>query len=154
MIPKGHVATRTASFDQTPDTVWNVITDFPSAPTWRSTVKSMERLDDRNGHPVWVEVGRTGRLTYEVTEFDPPRRMVTRIADDKLPFGGCWTYEISDAGLRCRLTITENGEIYNPVFRCLARFVFGYHATMERYLADLGGKFSEEIVTGPAGRAD
>ena len=33
-----------------------------------------------------------------------------------------------------RLTITERGEIYNPIFRTLARFVFGYSSTLESCL--------------------
>ncbi len=43
------------------------------------------------------------------------------------------------------LTITERGEIYNPIFRVFARFVFGYTATMETYLKQLGTKFDEAI---------
>ena len=40
--------------------------------------------------------------------------------------------EPTDAGTR--VTITENGEIYNVFFRFMARFVFGYTATMDRVL--------------------
>ena len=32
------------------------------------------------------------------------------------------------------VTITERGEIYNPVFRSLARFMFGYTSTMDKTL--------------------
>ena len=35
------------------------------------------------------------------------------------------------------MTITERGEIRNPIFRAVARFVFGYGATMETFLAEL-----------------
>jgi hypothetical protein len=37
----------------------------------------------------------------------------------------------------CLLTITEEGEIYNPVFRFVSRFVIGYTATIDGYLARL-----------------
>lgn len=40
----------------------------------------------------------------------------------------------------------EEGEIYNPIFRCLARFVFGYTSSLESYLKSLGGKFGEEVT--------
>jgi hypothetical protein len=43
------------------------------------------------------------------------------------------------------LTITERGQISNPVFRFMARYVFGYHATMQEYLASLGRKFGEPV---------
>jgi hypothetical protein len=38
------------------------------------------------------------------------------------------------------LRITEHGEIYNPIFRALARFVFGYESTMIAYLDALKKK--------------
>ncbi len=33
------------------------------------------------------------------------------------------------------LTITEDGEVYNPIFRFMSRFVFGHEATMAAYLS-------------------
>ncbi|MFQ5888641.1 MAG: SRPBCC family protein [Gemmatimonadota bacterium] len=134
LLPERHVASGSATLDAPPEEVWAVITAFEEAPAWRPGVKRMERLPDRNGHPVWVEVGRQGRLTYEVTEIDPPRHMVTVIADPELPFGGSWTYDLVPEGTGTRVTITEKGEIYNPIFRFMARFVFGYDGTLRRYL--------------------
>ena len=43
------------------------------------------------------------------------------------------------------LTITEEGEIYNPVFRFMSRFIFGYHGTQHAFLKALGTKFGEEV---------
>jgi hypothetical protein len=105
----------------------------------------MERLPDTEGHPAWLEVGPMGSLPFEVVEWDPPRRMTTRIADPDLPFGGTWSYRIKADGLGAALTIVERGEIRNPVFRCLARFVFGYSSTMDGYLRSLGGRFQAEV---------
>lgn len=67
----------------------------------------------------------------------PPRLLVTRIADSDLPFGGSWTFELEPEGAATRLTITENGEVYNPFFRFMARFVFGHEGTARAYLEDL-----------------
>ena len=41
-----------------------------------------------------------------------------------------------------RVTLTENGEIYNPVFRFMARFVFGYDGTMRTYLDGLEARMA------------
>ena len=41
-----------------------------------------------------------------------------------------------------RFTITENGEVYNPIFRFLSRYVMGYTATMDRYLQAVQNKLS------------
>ena len=48
------------------------------------------------------------------------------------------TYCASGSGTR--VSITERGEVYNPIFRFLSRFVFGHTGTMETYLRDLARK--------------
>ena len=63
--------------------------------------------------------------------------LVTRIADTGLAFGGSWTFALQPAASGTRLSITENGEVYNPLFRVMSRFVFGHTATIDRYLGDL-----------------
>ena len=67
----------------------------------------------------------------------PLVRKVTRVADPELPYGGTWTFELEPEGSGTRLTITERGQIHNPIFRVIARFVFGYAATIEGYLDEL-----------------
>ena len=78
---------------------------------------------------------------------EAPTHLVTRIADDKLPFGGTWDYAITpDGGGASVVTITEHGAVYNPVFRFVSRFVFGHTATMDAYLRALGKKFGGEVT--------
>ena len=149
MVPEHHTATRRARYEQPQEAIWDAITDFPGTADWRSAVNSMERLPDRNGRQVWRESGVFGPMTYEIEEFVPPTRLVMRIADPELPFGGRWIYEIAPTNDGCTLTITEDGEVYNPIFRFMSRFVFGYTATMEEYLRDLGAKFGEEAHPEP-----
>ena len=62
------------------------------------------------------------------------------------------THELSFIdGDGTRLKITENGTISNLLFRFMARFLFGYTATLETYLIDLGAEFGEQTrpVTKP-----
>ncbi len=142
-LPVAHVARVRGAYRQEPQAIWDCVTRVSAAANWRSGLKQVERLPDRDGHPVWVEVSRRGRLTLVFETMEAPRRLVTRIADDKLPFGGTWTFEIAPAPQGCTLTITEDGEIYGPMFRFMAHHVFGYHTMQTRYLRDLGKKFGE-----------
>jgi len=90
---------------------------------------------------MWRETDKHGQtISFEAVESVPPRRLVTKIADAKLPFGGTWVYEIVPAGDSCTLTITENGEVYNPLFRFMSRFIIGQTATIDRYLDALKAK--------------
>ena len=136
-LPVSHVASRQRALTAPPDVVWKYITDVDGFPSWRRDITRVERLPDRDGRMVWAEEGSSGRITLAVEKSDAPRELVLRIADPDLPFGGTWTYEVAPASSGSTLTITERGEIYNPIFRVMARFVFGYEATMASYLESL-----------------
>lgn len=143
MLPKEHVAASRIVLNQPPDAVWNVLADWEQWPNWNKSITRMERGGDRDGKPVWVMHSSHGEIPLAVEELTAPRRIVTRIAGTKLPFGGRWTYDIEPTAAGCRVTITENGEVYNPLFRFLSKTVFGYHATLEGVLKSLGQKFGE-----------
>lgn len=145
LLPKQHVSTRAASFHQSPDAIWTAITDSAKFPAWRKEVVRVEALPEFNGKPSWREYDRHGRsIPYQVMVMVPPKVFVVRIADPKLPFGGTWTYEITPAPQSSSLLrITEDGEVYNPVFRFVARFILGYSQTQDQYLNALGAKFGE-----------
>ncbi|MBS0198632.1 MAG: SRPBCC family protein [Planctomycetes bacterium] len=133
MMPREHTATASILVSKPAAAVWKLITDFDGQPAWRKDVKRIERLADRDGHRVHKEVGSGGDLTLEVEAMDPPRRMVTRIADDSLPFGGSWTYELIDEGGKTRLRITEQGVVKSAAFRYVGR-ILGQDMTIRNYL--------------------
>jgi uncharacterized protein YndB with AHSA1/START domain len=138
LLPKKHTVARTVSLYRRADTVWEVIS---GPPNWRPDVTNFQELPPHEGHRMWRETDKHGQtITFEAIESVPPRRLVTQIADKNLPFGGTWVYEIVPAGDSCTLTITENGEVYNPLFRFASRFVIGQTATLDRYLKALNAK--------------
>src|SRR5687768_7054389 len=119
-LPREHVAARSAVIARPPDVVWQALVELDAQPRWRRGVKRIEQLTPTT----FREHGSQGTITYEVTESREPERRVTRIADDKLPFGGRWIYELAPDGAGTRVSITEEGFVKNPVFRFLARTVF------------------------------
>ena len=141
-LPKKHVAARAIALHQAPSEVFALVSNFKDAPAWRNDVRDVEMLRSVQGHARFREKGKNGVLTMEVAESNPPQRLVTRIADPKLPFGGVWVFEIIPTADGCNLNITERGEIYNPVFRFVSRFVLGYTATLDNYLRNVARKFS------------
>jgi hypothetical protein len=62
-------------------------------------------------------------------------------------FGGSWTWELvpTPAG-GTRLTITERGEIYNPLFRLVGRFLYPPYATLEQYARDLSAALGDDAL--------
>lgn len=137
LLPVKHQAARERRYPVSAARLFAAIASPMDFPKWRSGLQRVEMLAADSGRTSFREVGGDGTITYVVDESEPDRRRVTRIADKSLPFGGRWTYEITSAGQSATLRITEDGEVYNPIFRFMSRFVFGHHSTIDRYLADL-----------------
>ena len=153
-LPKAHAAASMARYKASPEALWAVISDFPGLVTWRRGVTAVERQPDRNGMPVWLVHDGSHAMPLVVAETEPGRWLKTIIPPDaQLPFGGAWAWQISPADEATVVTIIEEGEIYNPLFRALADLVFGYHATLNETLEDLGRKFGEEVHPEPVPQA-
>jgi len=138
MLPEKHEVASSRDFQSSRDQVWSVLSDFSNWPEWRSDLKEI-----RLGSNTFTEVSDSGEaVEYRIEEFTTPERLVTRIITPELPYGGAWTYELVPTDTGCRLTITEEGEVYNPVFRFVSRFMIGHTATLEKYLDDLEKKIN------------
>ena len=141
MLPVRHTASREIEVQATPAAVYGLIGDVARYPEWRTGVTKVEVLaaDDSARTQRFREHGSDGAILYEVVEREPDRRLVVRIADESLPFGGRWTYDLTPSASGTTLRITEDGEVYNPVFRFVSRFVLGHTRTIDRYLRDVEG---------------
>lgn len=143
-LPKSHVAARSILLRQQPQSVYSVVRDFGSAPKWRPDVKQID-VEARDGGLVhFREVGKNGTVNYEVTEDVPAQRMVTRIRDTDLGYSGQWTYMFAPENGGTRVTIREDGEVSNVIFRFMSRYVFGQTSTIDTYLTALAKHFGED----------
>ena len=142
LLPVGHVASRTAAVGRPPADVYALVADVASYSQWWSGISKVEMLPAEPGVVRFREHMTSGAVVMEVVETVPPQRFVTRIADPEQPFGGTWTFEIAPDTAGSRLTITERGEVYNPIFRFMSRFIFGYTGTMESFLKAAGAKLT------------
>jgi len=153
-LPVKHRATRVITLQAPADTIYGLITNAAVFSEWRPRVKRVEQIPRQDGVVSYREIGDDGNILYVVDEATSGKRHVTRIADDKLPFGGKWTFEITTTdvtpnGPSTQLRITEDGEVYNPVFRFMSRFVFGHYASIETYLGDVARKFGQPATILP-----
>ena len=135
LLPKSHTASRTAIIRATPEQVFALI----SGPQdWRTDLKEY-KLFDENGRHMQREIDKHGQtITYEIVQSQPPTLRKTTIADKNLPFGGSWTWNVQPQSDGCAVTITEDGEVYNPLFRFVSRFIMGHTRTIDNYLSMLG----------------
>jgi uncharacterized protein YndB with AHSA1/START domain len=149
LLPREHTASRQAAYRRPAAELYAAVRDIAALPQWRTGLKSAESLPPEEGRARFREVSGHGPVTYRVLEDRPGERLVLEIADLDLPYGGTWTFAFSRTGEGAALRITENGFVKNPLFRFLARFVFGHTSTMETYLRDLGRKFGETVQPQP-----
>jgi len=111
-LPVAHVATRSRKLPARPEIVWGLINDPVATKGWAGDAKT------------------------EIVEQDPPRLLVRQIVGETA-FGGTWTFEIAPEGHdSSTLTITERGEVYNPLFRTVMRLT-GQTRGIDSYLAKL-----------------
>ena len=85
-------------------------------------------------------------LTDVAAQPEAPTRLVTRITDKSLAFGGSWEYLVTGDGAGSRVQITEHGEVYNPVFRFVSRFIMGHSAPASAYLKALSARFGGDVT--------
>jgi len=137
-LPKEHVASSSRDFKSSQHDVWLVLADFSHWPAWRSDLKEIKLA--QNGFTEVLSSGES--IDYRIEEFTTPERIVIRIATEGLPYGGSWTFKLTSVGEGCRVTITESGEVYNPIVRVISKYLIGHTSSMERCLEDLGKKIN------------
>lgn len=143
-LPKGHVASRTVRLGKPPEEVWTTITDFAATPQWFDEIKSSERIGDINGHPAWRESFGGFSAEMETAEWDPPRKLKREVHAGSAGFRGSWTFELAPADGGTALTVTERGEVDNPIFRLMTHFA-DQTATINKYTAALGRRLGVEV---------
>ncbi len=144
LLPQSHLSRRRARFHKPAEEVFALLSNFAAMPSWRADLQRIELLAPQEGKQRYREIGRGGEVTYLVESLEPPRLLRTRIAD-KLPYGGTWTLTLEPESDGCVLTIVEAGEVYNPLFRFVSRFILGHTATIDAYLKSLALKLGEPL---------
>ncbi len=138
LLPKAHSVTRSATVAAPPGKVWGLVTDFANEAKWNKTIKSSTRGPDMNGHEVWLTVDKRGdKMPLETVETVAGQKLVRRIADPKLPYGGRWTITLAPDGDGTLVSVTEDGEVFNPIYRFMARTFMDEAATVNAYLSGL-----------------
>jgi len=146
-LPRQHVVSSSIMLSQPPDSVWALLRDLGGYPNWWSDIKSSVPDEQGGDEEVWIQKDAQGHaLPLLVVQSIPPALLVTEIVAEKLPFAGVWTYEIEQVGAGSRVTIREDGEVFNPIFRLVARLFLGHHTTIDRCLAALGQRFGEQVI--------
>jgi hypothetical protein len=142
-LPKHHLASRSAAYRATPEQLFALIAGTQA---WRTGVTHSEIVSDADGRELLRETARDGQtITYEVLDRMPPTSLKRRIVTENLPYSGTWTYSLQPQGQLTIVRITEDGQVYSPVFRFVSRFILGPTSTLDAYLRALGKATGQEV---------
>ncbi len=146
-LPIDHHAVCSTSFQTRQTTLFAAVDHDDASVQWRPENKRAVLVSGRGPTAVWRETdSHGGEMTYRTTAYEYGN-LLARTIDyvPGMPFAGTWSYDFSPEKLpeiishgATTLSITEDGRIYNPFFRFLARYVFGYTQKMVTFLEDLG----------------
>ena len=153
-IPIRHSARCSAQVDAPAEVLFNAIADDGISPSWRPEVRSVVLVSGAGLTAVWRETYKNGQeLTLRtVSSVNSPasarRKSLIRTIpfDPRAGFDGTWDFEVeppANPGEPALVSIGEQGNIYNPVYRFLARYVFGYDGSIKTYLTDLAKKYGQ-----------
>jgi hypothetical protein len=143
LLPRQHKASAVASYRTSAEHLYSLIN---GSQEWRPDINHSESFTDDSGRQWMRESSRDGStIAYEVLERVSPTVLRRRIATKGLPYGGSWTYTLQHFDDHTDVQITEDGEIYNPVFRFVARFILGYNRSVDDYLKALGSATGQEV---------
>lgn len=145
-LPRDHVVSSRVQLTAPRDSVWAVVRDFGSYPSWDNDFKSSVRGKSRTGRETWVQESGGMTMAIEMKSVQAPARLVTEIVtDDKSDWGGVWTYDLVANGVGTEVTITEVGWIKSPIFRVMMKLM-GSHSTMDGVLKALGARFGDQVT--------
>jgi hypothetical protein len=130
-MPIEHTASLSRIFETPPEKIYLLIKNFKEYSNWRPNLKEIKPISDVS----WVEVDSRGEsMTYSFIRDKKNILVESKIMNEDKPFGGYWIFDIRKSGKNTELKITENGKVFPPVFRFLARYVFGHESTMKSYM--------------------
>jgi hypothetical protein len=123
LLAQSHRVSRSALYRVPPERLFALI-DGPQ--DWRPDITRSETVTDAAGRRLVRETSRDGNtIAYELQQSKPPVGLIRRITTENLPYSGTWTSSLVREGDGTRVRITEDGNVYNPIFRFISRFIIG-----------------------------
>ena len=136
--PRNHTASATVVVSAPQAVVWQRIEDVQTQPNWRSGLTAVKILPPQDGHTCWEETSSFGKMPLCEVLANAPSTRIVRIADQNLPYGGLWTYELAPVDANSTsLKITENGFTNGWLFRFVGHYIFHEDTQIKQYEADL-----------------
>jgi hypothetical protein len=152
-VPEHYAATVVAQVPGDPVTVFAALSDPERRPQWAPGVARIGQVsDDLLGRPVWRELDPTNdRFEFSVVSAEFPVWCTTTTKPEEIGVAATWTWTVAPAGTGTAVTLSEEGEISNPLFRGIWALRYGAYQQVEQDLAALSRHLGGDGVVARAG---
>jgi hypothetical protein len=141
-LPRDHVVASRVTIAAPAESIYNVMRDFKTIPTWWPAVTAIAEVPSTDGYERWRETVDGFEMTIILREERWPLRMATEIdTTGGGAFGGVWIHEVKIVdSTSSEVTVTEQGWVSNPYFRVMMK-LGGEHTSIDSYLTALSARF-------------
>jgi uncharacterized protein YndB with AHSA1/START domain len=148
VFPSRIEAAARITINRPPENVWWVLTDYNHMAAWHPQYRNATTLTPPGEAPLrWqIEYSDGYVVNAEVVEEKFPSRLVERITDGNLPFGGGWTVELTPVGPNTEVTVHSKVEIHAPIQRLIVHLLVPAQTELERILEALKGRVESVTV--------
>jgi uncharacterized protein YndB with AHSA1/START domain len=153
LTPRDHIVEIVATYPKSsPDSIWRLLTDHATEPTWLKAFKTVTREADNQGRAVWTHRTPDGRFAFTVlTTHAVPGRYYERILlrenqPSDQPWGGRWVYTLEPAGRGTRVHLVEQGWTGGVKFFVQQRFLASPSDSPKFYLTQIGVALGDSAV--------
>jgi hypothetical protein len=146
-MPEDHVAEAERVIPASPEALAERIFRVEDQPRWRGSVDAIEIASREAGQVRYRERSGGDAIDFLLRQDESRHTFESEIVSTDLPFGGRWRFTLEPRGDQATLLrIREEGFVRPPLFRSVAKYVFGHDATLRRYLTDMAASFEAKPV--------
>ena len=152
LMPSRYVTSQSFLLPVPVSDVWTALGDYPGQLAWRRGLTAVDRLPDEGSTEVWHErFGRSATRSRTIEALSP-NWLVRQSDDEAESIRRRWEFALEPviSPRNTRITLTERGEIHNPLRRFVVRFITGQSRIMKNYLRDLAGRFNAKPAFVPS----
>jgi uncharacterized protein YndB with AHSA1/START domain len=145
-FPPEYSFKRMVVISQPPDAVWQVLTDYAAHPEWRSNLRGMERIQNRDDRETWQATDMAGRqATMEIAQAIPPHKLVCLFVNAHGVPEMTWEFDVAAVGKASEVEMFQSSTIPDPWMRVVERFAPGTR-TADDFLKSLARKFDDPPI--------
>lgn len=147
-LPENYDAGLQFTIHRPPEEVWAALSNYEKHPMSGAMMKSVQRLPDENGLPVWVEEMGETKITVKTLESEAPNYVRRQLQDHVVPMTAVTEIRIEPVEGGSRITATSHmtirsGTWHVPIFRVILTLTNGAEKGLKDFFTGIARELGE-----------